>query len=307
MRRVPQILLLLATVLAAASQDWHGFGPVAPVLLPDLEAERHDGERVRLRQVFAGRRSVVQFVFVDCPTACPLLGNLFHKVDRELDDPSAQLVTITVNPAADTPARLNEWRRQFHASSRWLALRLAESDLKVLLRAFQQDSGPPSGHTLQVFFVDSGTQYVGRTTAMPNADAIARQLNATLRPAAPKPAPVRAAAPAGGEDLFAGRGRIAPSTGGDFVAPETVRCAGCHGVTGEGGGEGKQRTPPIRGAELTAERRRRGGPPSRYTVESFCDSLRTGVDPAGVRFSDLMPRYALDGRSCRLLWDFLTN
>lgn len=307
MRLAAPILLLLATVHVNSAQDWHGVGPVAPVLLPDLEAERHDGERVRLRQVFSGRRSVVQFIFVDCPTACPLLGNLFRKVDRELDDPGAQLVTITVNPAADTPARLNEWRRQFHASSRWFALRLAAADLAVLLRTFQQEAGSPSGHTLQIFLVDEGSRYVGRTTAMPNAAAVAAQLNTTLRAADSAPAWERASTPASGQDLFAGRGRIAPSTGGDFVAPETVRCSGCHGVAGEGGGEGKQRTPPIRGAELTAERRRRGGPPSRYTVESFCASLRTGVDPAGVRYSDLMPRYALDGRSCRLLWDFLSN
>lgn len=306
MRRAGQAVLLLAALTSAIAQDWHGFGPVEPVDLPDLAAESHDGARVRLRQVFTGRRSVVQFIFVDCPAACPLLGNLFRRIDRDLSDPEARLVTITVNPAADTPARLNSWRRQFHASPRWIALRLTEADLPVLLRAFRQETGPPSGHTLQIFFVDAKARFVGRTTDMPSATAVAAQLNAALtpRPAVPES---RGAGLVTGADLFAGRGGIQASAADDPVAWGTVRCSGCHGESAGGDGEGESRAPGIRGADLTGERRRRGGPPSRYTADSFCDSLRTGVDPAGVRFSDLMPRYALDGRSCRLLWDFLTR
>jgi hypothetical protein len=56
---------------------------------------------------------------------------------------------------------------------------------------------------------------------------------------------------------------------------------------------------------LTAERGRRGGPPSGYTERSFCEGLRRGIDPAGVRYSDLMPRYEIDGRTCHALWQFL--
>lgn len=307
MRRISNGVLLLTAIGAVAAQDWHGFGPVEPVALPDLEAVRHDGKQVRLREVFAGRRSVVQFIFVDCPTACPLLGNLFRRVDRELADPGAQLVTITVNPAADTPARLDAWRRQFQASSRWIALRVPATNLPFLLRTFGQETGPPTGHTLQIFFVDGESRYVGRTTDMPNAATVAGQLNTSLLSRPSVLADAGAAGPVTGKTLFRGGGGIAATVAGDPVAPHTVRCSGCHGEAGEGGGEGESRAPAIRGAELEAGRRRRGGPASRYTVDSFCAGLRTGVDPAGVRYSDLMPRYALDGRSCRLLWDFLTN
>jgi hypothetical protein len=31
------------------------------------------------------------------------------------------------------------------------------------------------------------------------------------------------------------------------------------------------------------------------------------VDPAGVQFSPLMPRYQIDNRSCAMLWQFLTS
>lgn len=306
-RAIPVVLLFAGSMAAAGGQDWHGFGPVDPVDLPDLWAERHDGERVRVRELFHGRRNIVQFIFVDCPLACPLLGSLFRRVDRELMDPTTRLVSITVNPSADTPRRLNNWLRQFQASPRWVGLRLSEADLPVFLRAFRQEAGPPSGHTLQVFFVDGKARYVGRTTDMPNAATVAAQLNAALRPPDRAGAPPRQAGPHTGRELFTGQAAMAASASGDPVAAAAGRCSSCHGEAGEGNGEGKTRVPAIRGAELTSERSRRGGPPSRYTVESFCGALRSGVDPAGVRYSDLMPRYAIDGRTCRLLWDFLTN
>jgi hypothetical protein len=52
---------------------------------------------------------------------------------------------------------------------------------------------------------------------------------------------------------------------------------------------------------------RRGGPASAYSRETFCAGLRSGVDPAGVQFSPLMPRYQIDNRSCAMLWQFLTS
>ena len=161
---------------SAAAQDAHGFGPVAPVDLPDVMATRHDGARVRLRDVFTGRRTAVQFVFVDCATACPLLGSLFGKVDPALGVMDAQLVSITVNPERDTTARMSEWLGRFHASSRWVGLRVDAADLPLVLRAFEQKTGPPSGHTLQIFLVDGEARYVARTVEMPSAAAVAKEL-----------------------------------------------------------------------------------------------------------------------------------
>jgi hypothetical protein len=64
--------------------------------------------------------------------------------------------------------------------------------------------------------------------------------------------------------------------------------------------------PALTSEALQTSRSRRGGPPSQYTQSSFCNSLRTGVDPAGVALSPVMPRYQIDGRACAQLWIFLT-
>jgi cytochrome oxidase Cu insertion factor (SCO1/SenC/PrrC family) len=278
---------------------------VAPVLLPDVPATRHDGVRVRLRDVFAGRRTAVQFIFMDCTTACPLLGSLFGKVDKALGGTEAQLVSITVNPERDTPQRLAAWLQRFQGGARWVGLRLEAAELAAVQRAFQQETGPPTGHTLQVFLVDGGGRYVARTVAMPGAAAIAEELRVGM--AAERDA--EAGGPGGqtGADVFAGRGTVTGRIGNDRLEAHARRCSGCHGQGQEGGGEGRTVVPPLTASALTGVHARRGGPPSRYDEKSFCAGLRTGIDPAGVQYSNLMPRYEMDGRTCHQLWTFLTG
>lgn len=303
LRFLPVICFALWFGGSAAGQDAHGFGPVTPVELPDVMATRQDGARVRLRDQFTGRRTAVQFVFVDCTTACPLLGSLFRKVDRASE---AQLVSITVNPNRDTAARMAEWLGKFQASSRWVGLRVDASDLPAVLRAFKQETGPPSGHTLQVFLVDEKGRYVARTTELPSAASVAAALRLGGGLGAPEAELTRRGLVAGRE-MFAGRGGVIGMIGADRLEPQASRCAGCHGTSGKGGGEGKTPVPALTKDSLTTARARRGGPASAYDEGSFCEGLRTGIDPAGVQYSNLMPRYRIDGRSCRQLWSFLTE
>lgn len=68
----------------------------------------------------------------------------------------------------------------------------------------------------------------------------------------------------------------------------------------------------IFGAELShsalvESRPRRGGPPSRYDVASFCRVLREGVDPAHVMIQQTMPRYGVSDQECHELWTFVTD
>ena len=292
---------------AAAGQDAHGFGPVVPVVLPDIVATRHDGAQVRLRDVFAGRRTALQFIFVDCTTACPLLGSLFRKVDQALGSTDAQLVSITVNPERDTAARMGEWMQRFHAGPRWIGLHVDAAFLPELLRVFKQEAGPPSGHTLQVFLVDDKARYVARTVDLPSAAAVAEELRLGSDWETRLGVESRPAVALAGRDVYEGRGNVIGMIGEDRLAPQASACSGCHGPAGIGGGEGKTTVPPLTRESLTSLQTRRGGPPSAYTEESFCKGLRTRLDPSGVPYSNVMPRYRIDGRTCHQLWGFLTG
>jgi cytochrome oxidase Cu insertion factor (SCO1/SenC/PrrC family) len=303
-------LTLWIAISAAAPAADHGFGPVSPVALPEMMVTRHDGKQVSLHHVFAGRRSAVQFIFVDCPTVCPLLGSLFGRVDRELGADAGQLVSISVNPEMDSPERIAGWLATFRASPRWVGLRVARADLSRLLAAFRQDAGPPDGHSMQVFLVDSAIRYVARTVEMPSAAMVAGQLRPGARLSEGTAGTGRERDPAlilTGRDLYEGRGHLNATIGTDRLESHAARCSGCHGPAANGGGEGRTLVPALTRQSLMSLRNRRGGPASQYSVHTFCESLRTGVDPAGVSLSDVMPRYRIDGRACHQLWNFLTQ
>jgi hypothetical protein len=88
------------------------------------------------------------------------------------------------------------------------------------------------------------------------------------------------------------------------LPPEVVACANCHleETRSISGGSG---APFLSRPMLIEPRRRRGGPPSQFSVASFCRMLRTGVDPAYIVISRKMPRYVLDDEQCLDLWQYL--
>lgn len=86
---------------------------------------------------------------------------------------------------------------------------------------------------------------------------------------------------------------------------EASRCANCHDAPVS---PNTTRTVAVlTKAALTESRSRRGGPPYAYTGESFCNFLRTGVDPVFVMADRTMPRFALDDDDCAGLWRYVSS
>jgi ABC-type branched-subunit amino acid transport system substrate-binding protein len=100
------------------------------------------------------------------------------------------------------------------------------------------------------------------------------------------------------------RGRLLYREGGDasvrVVLPGELErpasgfaCAGCHGPTGTGGGEGGIRAPAITWAALSQPSDGDGTRPPRpgYDAAAIARALREGLDPAGRMLGPAMPRY----------------
>jgi hypothetical protein len=87
------------------------------------------------------------------------------------------------------------------------------------------------------------------------------------------------------------------------LPPEAVQCSNCHEAAS---GRLTRPAPHIDRAFLIDYRQRRGGPPSRYDVASFCRMLRTGIDPVSIVIAREMPVYELNEAQCDSLWTFFT-
>ena len=90
--------------------------------LPDLKLVRQDGKTVALKDALSEDRPVlVNFIYTTCTTICPLSSQVFAQFQAKLgaDAAKVQLVSFSIDPEEDTPARLVEYAKKFHAGANW--------------------------------------------------------------------------------------------------------------------------------------------------------------------------------------------
>ena len=137
------LLLLSATIVLGqngqkpkppepASLPKANSGPTAPERSPaekyfsDVELINQDGEKVRFySDVLKNKVVVINTFFTTCTGICPPMNRNFEKIQEALGDrlgKDAFLVSISVDPATDTPTRLKDYGRRFHARPGWIFL-----------------------------------------------------------------------------------------------------------------------------------------------------------------------------------------
>ena len=166
--------MLIPAYLRAAD---HGYGPLPPRPLPDVQVTTQDGTSLPLPTLVQGKAVAVQFIFTNCTTACPLLGSLFRLVEKRIGGaPDTMLLSVSVDPARDGPLQLREWLSKFKAGGKWQAVTLPKPELERLLKFFGGNGETPTGHSAQIFFVSRQGDLVARTVALPDSASVASEL-----------------------------------------------------------------------------------------------------------------------------------
>lgn len=92
----------------------------------DVELINQDGQKMRFySDVLKDKVVVINTFFTACTGVCPPMNRNLEKVQDALGDrlgKDAFLVSMTVDPESDTPARLKEYSRRFHARPGWIFL-----------------------------------------------------------------------------------------------------------------------------------------------------------------------------------------
>ena len=98
---------------------------VASYDVPHLTLVRDDGASVSLdKELNDGRPVVLTFIFTSCTTICPMTSQVLSMLQRKLDDERGKvhLVSISIDPEQDTPARLRAYAERFRAGTSLAAL-----------------------------------------------------------------------------------------------------------------------------------------------------------------------------------------
>ncbi len=92
----------------------------------DVQLVNQDGQTVRFySDVLKGKTLVVNAFFTTCTSVCPPMNRNMEKIQEALGDRLGKdvfLVSISVDPVTDTPARLKEYAQKFHAKPGWTFL-----------------------------------------------------------------------------------------------------------------------------------------------------------------------------------------
>lgn len=77
-------------------------------VFPEFELIDQDGEPVD-ESILDGNVTIVDFIFTNCPFACPGLGAAMLRLQSELAGTPVRFLSVSVDPDRDTPERLREY------------------------------------------------------------------------------------------------------------------------------------------------------------------------------------------------------
>jgi protein SCO1 len=137
MKRVLAFVLALAvTTGALLAEEAETF---TPGRIPEASLIDQDGRPVLFhRDLVAGKVVVVNFVFTTCTTICPPMGASFGKLQKSLGERAGKdvfLISISIDPAIDTPERLLAWAKKFGRVPGWSLVTGTKSEITAVLRS----------------------------------------------------------------------------------------------------------------------------------------------------------------------------
>lgn len=149
-----------ANVSAAMHMHHHDLTPgtrrtTAQYTLPEVALVRDDGKTVSLTdELNDGRPVILTFIYTTCTTICPMVSQTFEELQGKLgaDRDKVHLVSISIDPEEDTPARLKAYAARFDAGPEWQHYTGTIEASIAAQRAFNVYRGDKMNHTAVAFF-----------------------------------------------------------------------------------------------------------------------------------------------------------
>lgn len=90
--------------------------------LPTVSLVREDGKAVSLiNELNDGRPVILTFIYTTCTSICPMISQTLSQLQSDLgsDRDKVHMVSISIDPEQDTPARLREYAKKYGAGPEW--------------------------------------------------------------------------------------------------------------------------------------------------------------------------------------------
>jgi protein SCO1/2 len=155
--------ILLAGLLAVGETDSSHLAVIRPA--PPFTLTTQDGKAFKSKQL-AGKVWVVSFIFTTCSGSCPATTHRMGALEQALGDKGllkddrVRLVSISLDPARDTPRVLRGYMKLYDADpEHWTFLTGEEREVGKVIDAWgmwvKEAEGGQLNHPSRIFLVDA--------------------------------------------------------------------------------------------------------------------------------------------------------
>ena len=125
--------------------------PEAQVLDQDGRTQKFYADLVKDKVV------IINFIFTTCKVTCPLSGANFSKLQTLLGERLGRdifLISVSTDPATDSPEKLKAWGERFKAKAGWTLITGESKEVARLLRALKGDGLDKEYHVPALYMVN---------------------------------------------------------------------------------------------------------------------------------------------------------
>ena len=152
-------------------------GSVSSLRIPDVTVQDQNGKSLSFySDLVKGKVVAINFIFTTCTTICPPLSATFRRVQQQLAEQKipVQLISVSVDPAIDTPERLNSFAAKFNAEPGWTFVTGNTTDINSLLQQLGVAVTNRNDHTPMILIGNEGADYWTRAYGLSSPTSLVK-------------------------------------------------------------------------------------------------------------------------------------
>jgi protein SCO1 len=146
--------------------------------IPNVEVIRKDEKKLPfINEIDDGRPVIMNFIFASCSAICPMLSHVFSQVQKKLgkDSQKVHLMSISIDPENDTPAKLSEYAIKFGAGQQWDYYTGSINSSVAIQKAFNVYRGDKMNHSSVILMRSAPGKPWLRLEGFISPDAVIRE------------------------------------------------------------------------------------------------------------------------------------
>lgn len=142
---------------------------------------RQDGKSASFpAELDDGRPVMLNFIYTSCTAICPLTTQVFAQVQEKLgaDKDKLHMVSISIDPEYDTPARLDDYAKKYQAGAQWQFYTGTQDASIMVQKSFDAYRGDKMNHVAVTYMRAAPGKPWVRLDGMRSSDNLVKEYRA---------------------------------------------------------------------------------------------------------------------------------